>query len=225
MRTIRFRSRYLWLLSSVLLFACVNLERSYPDKHYFALDITPKEQPSTGTIKGVLAVSDMRISQRYEGQSFVYRLSETGYESDFYNQFLIAPAALITEDVRKALAQSQVFEHVISASTDLEPTYRLQGMVNSLYGDFTDANAPRAVIEMQFFLTKKTPTGEELVMAKRYVKSVPVNARSPDALVKGWDTALEDILSSFSADLKSAALTPTAPVALGTNKSDGGESR
>ena len=210
MKTIRVKLRYLWLLSGLLLFACVNLERSYPDKHYFVLEVSPKGQPSTRTVKGVLAVSDMRVSRRYEGQSFVYRLSETSYEADFYNQFLIAPTALITEEVRKAVAHARVFEHVISSSTDLESTYKLQGVVNSLYGDFTDANAPRAVIEMQFFLTKKTPAGEEIVMAKRYMKSVPVSARSPDALVKGWDTALEDILSSFSADLKSANLEPQA---------------
>ena len=206
MRTIRLKQRYLWPLSCILLFACVNLERSYPDKHYFVLEVSPKWQPSTRTVKGVLAVSDMRVSRRYEGQSFVYRVSETRYESDFYNQFLIAPAALITEEVRKTLAQAQVFEDVISSSTDWEPTYRLQGVVNSLYGDFTDAHAARAVMEMQFFLTKKTPAGEEIVMAKRYIKSVPVSARSPDALVKGWDTALEDILNSFIADLKSANL-------------------
>ncbi|HEX9146811.1 MAG TPA: ABC-type transport auxiliary lipoprotein family protein [Candidatus Binatia bacterium] len=208
MTTICLKPRSLWLLCCVLLCACVNLERSYPEKHYFVLEVSPKQQPSTRTVKGVLAVSDMRVSRSYEGQSFVYRLSETSYESDFYNQFLIAPAALITEEVCKALAQSQVFEHVFNSSTDWEPAYRLQGAVNSLYGDFTDIQAPRAVIEMQFFLTKKTPTGEEIVMAKRYTKSVPVSARSPDALVKGWDTALEDILSSFITDLKSANLQP-----------------
>ncbi|MGE5302952.1 MAG: ABC-type transport auxiliary lipoprotein family protein [Alphaproteobacteria bacterium] len=203
-----FKPRHLSLLCCVLLCACVNLERSYPDKHYFVLDVSLKPPSTTRAVKGVLAVSDVRASRRYEGQSFVYRLSDTSYESDFYNQFLIAPAALITEEVRKALAQAQVFEHVISSSTDWEPSYRLQGVVNSLYGDFTDTQAPRAVIEMQFFLTKKTPDGEEIVMAKRYLKSVPLSARSPDALVKGWDTALEDILNSFIADVKSANLQP-----------------
>jgi cholesterol transport system auxiliary component len=202
------KPRYLSLLCCVLLGSCVNIERSYPDKHYFVLEVSLKQPPTTRTVNGVLAVSDMRVSRRYEGQSFVYRLSETSYESDFYNQFLIAPAALITEEVRKALAQAQVFEHVIGSSTDWEAAYRLQGAVNSLYGDFTDAQAPRAVIEMQFFLTKKTPTGEAIVMAKRYTKSVPVGARSPDALVKGWDTALEDILNSFIAEVKSANLQP-----------------
>ena len=208
MMPIRLNPRYVGLFGCVLLCACVNIERSYPDKHYFVLEASPKPQPATRTVKGVLAVSDMRVSRRYEGQSFVYRLSETSYESDFYNQFLIAPAALITEEARKALAQSQIFEHVISSSTDFEPTYRLQGTVNSLNGDFTDGQAPRAVMEMQFFLTKKTPAGEEIVMAKRYIKSVPLSARSPDALVKGWDTALEEILSFFIADLKSANLQP-----------------
>jgi cholesterol transport system auxiliary component len=208
MTTICFKPGYLSLLWCVLLCACVNLERSYPDKQYFVFDVRSKQPSTTRAVKGVLAVSDMRVSRRYESQSFVYRLSETSYESDFYNQFLIAPAALITEEVRKALAQAQVFEHVIGSSTDWEPTYRLQGVVNSLYGDFTDAQAPRAIIEMQFFLTKKTPAGEEIVTAKRYIKSVPVSARSPDALVKGWNTALEDILNSFIADLKSAKLQP-----------------
>ena len=206
MTTMGFKPRHLSLLCCVLLCACVNLERSYPDKHYFVLDVSLKPPSTTRAVKGVLAVSDMRVSRRYEGQSFVYRLSDASYESDFYNQFLVAPAALITEEVRKALAQAQIFEHVIGSSTDWEAAYRLQGAVNSLYGDFTDGQTPRAVIEMQFFLTKKTPAGEVILLAESYVKSVPVSARSPDALVKGWDTALTEILNSFIADLKSANL-------------------
>ena len=39
MKIIRFQPRYFWLLSCVLLFACVNLERSYPDKHDFVLEV------------------------------------------------------------------------------------------------------------------------------------------------------------------------------------------
>lgn len=211
MRDFRFQPRYLWLLSCLfLLFACVNLERSYPDKHYFVLDVGSKWQPSTRTVRAVLAVSDVRVSRRYQSQSFTYRLSETRYESDFYNQFLIAPGDLITEEVRRALAQSRLFKDVIGSSIDVTPNYKLQGVVNSLYGDFADVNAPRAVIEIQFFLTKKTPTGEAVVMAKRYMKSVPVSVRSPDALVQGWDTALEDILSFLITDLKSAKLAQPA---------------
>ena len=39
-------------------------------------------------------------------------------------------------------------------------------------------------------------------MQKRYVKSVPVSSRSPEALVKSWDLALEEILTALTADLR-----------------------
>jgi cholesterol transport system auxiliary component len=149
-------------------------------------------------------VSDIRISPRYEGQSFVYRISDASYESDFYNQFLIAPAALVTEEVRKGLTQSRIFEYVINSSSQLQPTHRLDGIVNALYGDFRNISASRAVLEIEFFLSKQLPTGTEIVMNKRYSKAVPLSGRSPDALVKGWDEALDGILTSLIADLKSA---------------------
>jgi cholesterol transport system auxiliary component len=207
----------------VLLPACVTLERSYPDKHFFAIEVNSDWQPASRPVKAVVEIADISVSRRYEGQNFVYRLSDTSYESDFYNQFLIAPGALITEEVRKALAQSRIFEHVISSSTDLPATYRLQGVVNSLYGDFSNSAAAQAVIAMEFFLNKKTPAGEEIVLAERYVKSAPLGSRSPDALVKGWDKALEDILRSLIANLNAANLdpnaTPTTPAAAGTSMS------
>ena len=41
-----------------------------------------------------------------------------------------------------------------------------------------------------------------ILMQKRYVKSVPVSSRSPEALVKSWDLALEEILAALAADLR-----------------------
>jgi cholesterol transport system auxiliary component len=183
---------------------CVSLDRSYPDKHYFVLEVNRDGKPSNQTANGILEVSDIRISPRYEGQSFVYRISDASYESDFYNQFLIAPAALVTEEVRKGLTQSRIFEYVINSSSQLQPTHRLDGIVNALYGDFRNISASRAVLEIEFFLSKQLPTGTEIVMNKRYSKAVPLSGRSPDALVKGWDEALDGILTSLIADLKSA---------------------
>jgi hypothetical protein len=43
-------------------------------------------------------------------------------------------------------------------------------------------------------------------MQKRYAKSLPLTGRTPEALVKGWNEALEEILTPLAADLKAAAL-------------------
>ena len=194
------------LLLAVLL-GCVNVERSYPDKHYFTLEITGNQNSSSDPAGGVLEISGLSVSRRYEGQSFVYRISDTGYESDFYNQFLIAPATLITEELRKGLTEAKIFAHVINSSSELFPNYRLEGTVNALYGDFRNLNAPKAILEIQFFLTSPAAGQNRVLLDRSYSKSVSLNARTPEALVKGWDEGLSAVLVSLIADLKAANLS------------------
>ncbi len=186
-----------------LVSGCVSLEKSYPDQHYFVLEVQRDVNPAKPARDGVLEVADVRVSPRYSEKGFVYRTSEARYESDFYNQFLVAPASIITEELRKGLAQSQVFRHVIGASNQLQPTHVLEAAVSALYGDFRDGVAPKAVLEMEFFLSKNSDGRSEVVMEKRYARSVNLDRRSPEALVRGWNRALEETLAALVADLNS----------------------
>src|SRR4029434_6205869 len=186
---------------------CVGIEKSYPDKRYFVLEVSANPSPANPTANETLEVTNIRISPRYADKSFVYRTSEAGYESDFYNQFLVSPAALITEELRKGLTGSQVFKYVIGSSNQSQPSYVLEGTVNALYGDFRNVNSPRAVLEMEFFLTSEIPGKPGILMQKRYAKSLPLTGRSPEALIKGWNQALEEILTALVADLKAATLS------------------
>lgn len=183
---------------------CVSIEKSYPDQHYFVLEISPVANVSPTEGSGVLEVADVRVSPRYAEKSFVYRTSETRYESDFYNQFLTAPAALVTEEIRKGLARSRVFRHVIASSSQLQPTHILEGAVSALYGDFRNSGAPKAVLEIEFFLSKANSPGTDGVVGKRYAKAIALEGRSPEALVKAWNRALGEIVDSLAADLKAA---------------------
>ena len=189
-------------LLAVLNSACVSLERDYPDKHFYVLEVRPLATNGDVVRDEILQVSLLRISPRYQDRSFVYRISDTGYESDFYNQFIAPPAGLITEEIRKSLISSQLFKYVISASNSQAPSYVLEGTVNGIYGDFRNLNAPAAVIDLEFFLTSDLPAKPGILMQKRYVRSMPVSSRSPEALVKSWDLALEEILTALTADLR-----------------------
>jgi hypothetical protein len=119
---------------------------------------------------------------------------------------LVSPASLITEEVRKGLTGSQVFKHVIGSSNQSQPSYVLEGTVNALYGDFRNPNSPRAFLEMEFFLTSEVPGQPGILIQKRYAKSVPLTGRTPEALIKGWNEALEEILNSLVTDLKAIVL-------------------
>jgi len=194
------------LVLLMLTAACVGIEKSYPDKRYFVLAIKQSDNSSGTQNNGILQVANIRVSPRYEDKSFVYRTSESGYESDFYNQFLVSPAALLGEEVRKGLTRARLFRHVINALSQVEPSYVLEGVVDALYGDFRDPSAPKAVLEMEFFLRKESASKAEIVADKRYAKSIAVSGRTPEALIKGWDEALEAILSSLIADLSQTKL-------------------
>jgi cholesterol transport system auxiliary component len=193
------------LLLLVFLSGCVSLEKSYPDRRYFALELAQGKSPNS-TSDRILSVASPRISPRYADRSFIYRTSTAAYEADFYNQFLTAPDSMIAEELRKGLAASELFKYVVGPSNPLQPNYVLEGSINALYGDFRDPSRPAAVLEIEFFLYNQDPGASGVSLQRRYEKSVPLSERSPEALVKGWDQALADIVAALLTDLKAANL-------------------
>ena len=198
-------SRYAVLSLAIFFCACVTLERSYPDKRYFMIEV---QDGASSSDEGAhaLAVANLNISPRYADRNFIYRTSETEYETDFYNQFLSAPATMISEELRQALAASSLFKYVLGPSSPLTVSYMLEGSINVLYGDFRTLSAPAAVLEIELFLHNEDPAKAGLLMQKRYHKSVALKERSPEALVKGWSRALEEIVAMFVADLRERKL-------------------
>ena len=193
------------LVLSLFCFGCVSLERSYPEKRYFVIEVNEAKSANPGGEK-VLLMSNLQISPRYADRGFIYRTSEAEYEADFYNQFLSSPAVMISEETRKSLAASSKFKFVVGPSSPLTADYSLEGSINSLYGDFRKPNAPSAVLEIEFFLHNENSNNPGIVLQKRYMKSVPLKEKSPEALAKGWSEALESIVSTFVADVSERKL-------------------
>jgi cholesterol transport system auxiliary component len=185
---------------------CINLERSYIEKHYFVLDSSPTEYISSPDTGKVITVRRLRVSPQYEGKGLVYRLGELSYESDFYNEFFISPVSMFTEEIRTRLAGSGLFKHVVDPSSLLDSAYVLEGAVTALYGDYRVSTAPKAVMEIQFLLLEETDVSPERILQRQYHKEEPLNGSTPDALVKSWNTALNQILTEFETDLKSKIL-------------------
>jgi cholesterol transport system auxiliary component len=187
------------LLLAVFCSGCVSLERSYPEKRLFVIELQPSKGAAV-TNGQVLSLPTLHISPRYADRDFVYRTSQTEYESDFYNQFLIAPAVMITEEARKALAASSGFKFVVGPASPLTPNYVLEGSINALYGDFRNPAVPAAVLEIEFFLHNENPANQGIALHKRYMQAVALKERSPEALVRGWSEALQAIVAMFVND-------------------------
>ena len=150
----------------------------------------------------VLTVRRIRVTPKYEGKGLVYRLSELSYESDFYNEFFISPASMFTEEIRKRLSESGLFKLVVAPSSILDTTYILEGTVTSLYGDYRVKTAPKAVLEIQFFLLQETDNNPKMIFQNQYHKEEPLKDNTPEALVTSWNSVFNQILTEFETDLK-----------------------
>ena len=185
-----------------LLNGCVRLERGYPAKRYFMIDVSRGGEVCPAVADGALKIATFPVSPQYEGRGFVYYKGDSRYESDFYNEFFISPGAMLTEEVRQWVAASGLFRHVAELSGSREPNYFLGGRITALYGDYSKASAPKAVLEAEFLLTRDISAGANKLLQNRYRREVLLDGSAPRALVAGWNEALRQILTDLEKDLR-----------------------
>ena len=177
--------------------------RPAPVKGTFVLE-PAMPPPAARTQPGSLRVGSVTVGAAFRGRQFVYRESELKYETDYYNEFLVAPAANIGEATARALGAARVFTTVVPAGTPLEPDWVLDVFVGSLYGDGRAMEKPMAVLSMTFFLRKGE--GAVPVWSKTYEKRVPFTTGSASSYIAAQNTALGDVLAEVSRDLASVTL-------------------
>jgi len=185
-------------LSALMMVGCA---QGTSAKEYYILDVSrtaePIETPSDATVE----VRRFNINTAYGSRNLVYRLGEFRYEPDYYRQFMIAPAIMITEETRHWLATSGLFKQVLPQGSPVAPTYTLQGIVTALYGDFSNNAAPTAVIRIRFFLTQHKEGTDVVVFSQPYRTAAPLPDRTGPALANAFSKDMVEILTQLEADL------------------------
>jgi cholesterol transport system auxiliary component len=183
---------------------CGGLSKKYPERTYYMFEV-PAVKEKKATVPGaVVDVWKFEISPGSSGNEFIYRTSDVNYRSDFYNQFFRPPSNLLTEATTLYLGNSGLFEEVLTPGSQSDANYYLESNVVKLYGDYRAA--PKAVMEIQFFLLQYVINDTEgdtskIVFSKTYSADVPIASASAGELMRGWNTALGDILGALLTDL------------------------
>jgi cholesterol transport system auxiliary component len=109
----------------------------------------------------------------------------------------------MTETVRQCLNQSGLFEDVLNPASQAVANYTIEGNIVELYGDYRNLTSANAVISIQLFLLQISEDGSDptILLSKTYTSEQPIGQASPQNLMNGWNTALEDILGEFLSDL------------------------
>ncbi len=111
---------------------------------------------------------------------------------------------LITEEVRNWLSESGLFKYVVDSTNGVEADYILEGNINQLYGDFRAPNTPKAALGIQFVLIEEVSANPKIVFQNNYRREMALSSNSPEDLVKGWNEALQQILTALEKDLRAA---------------------
>jgi len=187
-----------FLLLIVFTIGCSGINKSYPERAYYMFEISRQAVPLTAVKGTTVEVKRFNISPGSQGKEFIYRMTDIRYESDFYNQFFRVPSNILTEAVSQWIDQAGIFEDVQAF-----PNYLIEGNVIELYGDYRAQAAPKAVFKIQFYLLKTSDLSDEpsILFSKTYKSDKPIGSATPQALMDGWNLALEDILGEFLKDL------------------------
>jgi ABC-type uncharacterized transport system auxiliary subunit len=198
-------SRRSWMLAAlaVLVAGLGACSRPAPVKGTFVLE-PAMPPPVAKTHPGSLRIGTVTVGAAYRSKQFVYRESELKFETDYYNEFLVSPAAIIGEATARALSAARAFATVVPAGTALEPDWVLDVFVESLYGDGRTMDNPSAVLSITFFLRKGD--GTVPVWTKTYTRRSPFTTGSAASYVAAQNVSLGEILADLSRDLSALTL-------------------
>ncbi len=163
------------------------------------VDAAVKKQSAT------LRVGTVNVAAPFRSRSFVVREGDLRFESDFYSEFLVAPAAMIGEVTARSLDRAGVFARVVPPGAPPDGDYVLDGFVGALYEDLRDSGKPAAVLSVTYYLARSD--GAPPFWSKEYRQSVPFASNSPDAYAAALSNAFGAIMAELARDLSAIELS------------------
>ena len=187
---------------------CVDLSRPALAKHYYLLDAAPKPADPPPVHDVAIRVTGIEVSAPFSERSLVYRLDQERYESDFYNEYFVAPRSMITAQLVEWITVRRIFATTLPPSSSLDAPYSIEGQVTALYGDLRNKAEIEAVFSIQIFVTETANPERRIVLQRNYSHRVRVPDRSAEAITKGLSEALRQSFSALETDLRALKIKP-----------------
>jgi ABC-type uncharacterized transport system auxiliary subunit len=179
--------------------------RTSPVKETFLLD--PPPPPAVARAQpGTLRVDGVTVAAPFRGKAFVFRESELKYQTDFYNEFIVAPAANIGEATARALQRAGTFARVMAPGAPADADWVLEGFVTTLYGDARETARPAAEVAITYYLSRADGGFGVPVWSREYTQREPLAANTAGAYAAALNAALGRILADLARDLAAAEL-------------------
>ena len=205
-------ARYAVLCAVFLLGACA-IGRPMPNVTTYVIDA-----PAAAALSGAarrpetLRMGHVRVAAAFGANALVYRVDDVQYVSDPYNAFIAEPGSMLGNSIADWLGRAGPFTTVAQPDSTRPAAFVLDATVVELYGDFRAGYHPAAVLTMQFALIDESGTRAKVAHECTITRRIEVDHASPDALVRGYGTALAQMLAELAPELGSQAGRATASI-------------
>ena len=135
-----------WTVIVVMLLALVGCRPAAYDGRFYVLEAKRAQESSPMRSEVALEVRRFGVDAVFAEKPLVYRTGPLSYEPDYYNEFLVSPAVMVTDRTRNWLADSGLVTQVLVPGSRIEPTHTLEGHITEMYGDLRDPAEPAAVL-------------------------------------------------------------------------------
>jgi cholesterol transport system auxiliary component len=195
--------RRLALMASVLMLTACAMGKPTPQATTYALEPPPPALAATRRAH-TLRMGRVRVAPAFSGKPLVFRLDDVRYAADFYNAFLAEPGDLMGVAMAEWLDRAGPFKTVKQPDTRTPADYVLEATVTELYGDFRPGRVPAAVMTIQFTLVDLRGVSTRVGLERTIGRRIDLSRASPETLVRGYGTALGEILTALARELNRA---------------------
>jgi uncharacterized lipoprotein YmbA len=188
-------------ICACIVFAACSIGQPIPQATTYVVEL-PAATPTAARRPETLRMGNVHVAAAFAGQPLVYRMDEVRYTADPYNAFIAEPARMLGSRIGQWLDHAGPFQSVAQPDSVRAAPYVLEATVSELYGDFRPGHAPAAVVTVQFALLDLTGARSKVVLERTIGRRVEIQQATPDALVRGYGTALAEILAELKKHLE-----------------------
>jgi uncharacterized lipoprotein YmbA len=191
---------------AALILAACSIGEPIPQATTYVVEPPPPAVRSPGARRPeALRMGSVRVVAAFSGNGLVYRMTDVKYVSDPYHAFIAEPGALLGNRIADWLDRAGPFVSVTQPGSARPAPYVLDVTVTELYGDFRPGQKPAAVLAAQFVLIDQTGVRPQVALERSIGRRVDIEQPAPDALVRGYGSALAEILTELSGALQTPA--------------------
>lgn len=191
-------SAFLVAAAAASLGAC-SITRPSPVKQMYLLE-PPPATAVTPQSPHTARIGTVTVGAPYRDRTFVVREADLRFETDFYHEYVVAPAPMIAEAIARSLSDARVFAKVIPPGAPPEAEFTIDAFVSSLYADNRDPKAPAAELAITFYVSRADRPVAPL-WSKEYRRRSALTAPSAETYTAAQSASLGEILAELARDL------------------------